>query len=65
MSEHKFAAGDRVAFLPRSIDFNVRRGVYTVVRVLPLTTQGCQYRVKNVQDNHERVIDEAQLTLAP
>jgi hypothetical protein len=64
MALHKFTAGDRVAFLPGKFDTNVTRGVYTVVRVMPVTTQGCQYRVKSVQDSHERVIDEIQLCRA-
>ncbi len=61
MSVHKFSAGDRVSFLPGRFDTNVRPGIYTIVRTLPVASQGCQYRVKNVQDDHERVIDEAQL----
>lgn len=64
MSLHKFASGDRVNFIPGTLDRTVRRGLYTVVRPLPLTSQGCQYRVKNDQDDHERVVDEAQLRLA-
>lgn len=58
---HKFAAGDRVAFVPGGFDRNVRRGLYTIVRPLPATNQGHQYRVKSDQDEHERVVDEAQL----
>jgi hypothetical protein len=65
MTLHKYAAGDRVAFIPGTLDRNVRRGLYTVVRPLPITSQGCQYRVRNVQDEHERVVDEVQLRLAP
>ncbi len=58
---HKFAAGDRVAFMPTKLDANVRPGIYTIVRRLPVTTEGCQYRVKNAQDSHERVLSENQL----
>lgn len=61
---HKFAAGDRVIFQPGRFDGNVRAGAYTVVRVMPLTPSGWQYRVKSTQDSHERVIDEAQLRAA-
>jgi hypothetical protein len=64
MATHKFAAGDHVTFLPGQFDSNVTRGVYTIVRVLPVTDRGCQYRVKNVEDRHERVIDEVQLCRA-
>ena len=61
MSQHKFAAGDRVAFLPDRYNANVRPGIYTIVRIMPVTNAGCQYRVKNALDSHERVLDEAQL----
>jgi hypothetical protein len=64
MSAHKFAAGDRVTYIPGSLDNNVRRGTYTVVRPLPIAGQGNQYRVKHLQDAHERIINEAQLTHA-
>ena len=57
----KFGTGDRVSFVPGKYDNNVTRGVYTVVRAMPATGQGIQYRVKSLQDSHERVIDEAQL----
>ena len=62
MGLHKYAAGDRVAFVPTSsLDGNVRRGLYTVVRPLPVAGQGLQYRVKSDLDDHERVVDEAQV----
>jgi hypothetical protein len=35
MAQHKFAVGQVVAFLPTSADGNVRRGQYTVQRLLP------------------------------
>ena len=60
----RYAAGDRVAFVPglgAVPDSNVRRGLYTVVRALPVAGQGRQYRVKSDLDEHERVVDEAQL----
>jgi hypothetical protein len=61
MPAHKFRTGDRVAFLPGRSDLNVTRGIYTVVRPLPLTSEGPQYRVKNAHDGYERVINEAQI----
>lgn len=61
MSEPKFAVGDRVQVLPDRANTNVRPGVYTIVRALPPTNQGRQYRAKNAMDSHERVLDEAQL----
>ena len=62
MSPHKYVVGDRVVFLPvSSLDGNVRRGFYTVVRLLPVAGQGLQYQVKSDLDVHERVVDESQL----
>jgi len=64
MTEHKFAVGDRVALLSNKTNSNLRPGVYTIVRALPVTSQGCQYRAKNALDTHERVLDEAQIRAA-
>ena len=62
MNLHRYAVGDRVAFVSAgSLDGNVRHGVYTVVRLLPAAGQGPQYRVESDLDVHERVVDEAQL----
>ena len=36
-------------------------GAYTIQRALPDEGRDLQYRVKNVQDGHERVVSEAQL----
>jgi hypothetical protein len=59
--KHKFSVGDRVSVLPDRTNANMRAGVYTITRALPVTGQGFQYRAKNALDNHERVLDEAQL----
>ena len=62
MNLHRYVVGDRVGFVSAgSVDGNVRRGLYTVVRLLPAADQGPQYRVKSDLDVHERVVDEAQL----
>ncbi len=58
---HKFAVGDHVMLVPDRSNSNVRPGMYTIVRALPVTNQGCQYRAKSALDSHERVLDEAQL----
>ncbi len=64
MSEHKFSTGDRVEVLPDRLNSNLRPGIYTIVKIMPETSQGLQYRAKNVMDSHERVLDEAQLRRA-
>jgi hypothetical protein len=58
---HKFAVGQEVEFLPGRMDFNVPRGIYTIVRQLPMEANDYLYRVKNVRDGHERVMRESQL----
>ncbi len=62
MIKHRFSAGDRVAVSPDRSNVNARPGIYTIVRIMPVTGPICQYRVKNALDAHERVLDEAQLT---
>jgi hypothetical protein len=64
LTEYKFAAGDKVALMTNSSNVNVRPGIYTIVRRMPVTQIGCQYRAKSALDNHERVVDEAQLRRA-
>lgn len=64
MSQHKYTVGDRVTLLPDRLNANARPGVYTIVRAMPVTNQGCQYRAKSALDSHERVLDEAQLRTA-
>jgi hypothetical protein len=61
MFEYKFAPGDRVALVTNSSNANVPSGVYTIVRRMPASSQGCQYRAKSAFDSHERVVDEANL----
>lgn len=61
MASHKFSVGDRVSLLPDRLNSNVRPGIYTITLAMPQTSQGCQYRAKNVLDSHERVLDEALL----
>ena len=64
VADYKFAVGDRVALVANSSNANVRPGVYTIVRRMPASSQGCQYRAKSALDSHERVVDEAQLRRA-
>lgn len=61
MTEYKFAVGDKVALMTNSSNVNVRPGIYTIVRRMPVTGTGCQYRAKSALDSHERVVDEVQL----
>ena len=61
MPTPKFRVGENVSVLPDHTNGNVRPGMYTIVRVLPVTGPTCQYRAKNSLDAHERVLEEGQL----
>ena len=58
MLKHKFAVGDRVVMAADRSNENIRPGVYTIVKALPVAGRGCQYRARNALDTHERVLDE-------
>jgi hypothetical protein len=58
MLKHKYAAGDRVIAVGGAAIQNIRPGVYTIVRALPVDGRSCQYRARNAFDTHERVLDE-------
>ena len=64
MRQHKYAAGDRVVAAADLSTGGMRRGVYTIIKALPITESGCQYRVRSALDAYERVLDEARLRLA-
>jgi hypothetical protein len=64
MFSRRFAAGDRVVIVSGESNMHKRPGIYTVVRVMPLSGTGFQYRVKTALDTHERVVDECELAPA-
>jgi len=59
--KHKFRTGDRVRAMPDPSNANCPTGIYTILKVLPVSGRGCQYRAKGVTDTYERVLDEALL----
>lgn len=61
MARHKFASGDRVFVVSTGSSGNVRPGIYTIIKTMPDNGRGCQYRARNADDAHERVLDESQL----
>lgn len=65
MAQHRFVVGQSVEFLPGTYDGNVPRGMYTIVRLLPIEARNSQYRVKHLADGHERVVTESQLREGP
>jgi hypothetical protein len=63
MSLHRFAVGQSVEFAPGRLDATATRGAYTVVRLHPDEPNDREYRVKNAQDGHERVVRESRIRL--
>ena len=61
MSRHRFKVGQTVRLVPKWLERHVPGGAYVIQRTLPDEGRDLQYRVKNVQDGHERVVSEAQL----
>ena len=61
VSRHRFKVGQTVHLMPNRLERHVPAGAYTIQRALPDEGRDLQYRVKNVQDGHERVVTEAQL----
>ena len=65
MPHHKFFVGQTVTLTPGRGDFNVPAGEYRIERQLPSENREFQYRVKYMQDGHERIVREGQLEAAP
>jgi hypothetical protein len=65
MAPHRFSIGQAVEFVHHRFDGNVPRGTYTVVRQLPGPPNDREYRVKHLQDGHERIVLESQLRSHP
>jgi hypothetical protein len=47
--------------MPDPSNANCPTGIYTILKVLPVSGRGCQYRAKGVTDTYERVLDESLL----
>ena len=61
MARHKFAVGQVVDLLYDPRNANVPRGRYKIQRLFPTDSGPPQYRVKHMEDGHERVITETQV----
>jgi len=61
VQEHKYEVGQVVNFTPSALTLGASLGLYEIVRHLPPEGPDNQYRVKSVQDSHERVVRESQL----
>jgi hypothetical protein len=58
---HKFKVGDIVSVQP-AMSRNIPGGVYEVTQRLPETGGEFHYRIKSVNEPHERVVRESELT---
>jgi hypothetical protein len=63
MPSHKFEVGDVVTLRP-VVSLNVPGGTYQVTRQLPENRGEFEYRIKNLEEAHERVVRESELTRA-
>ncbi len=61
IAEHRFRIGQKVQ-LARAYPFqSAAEGQYEVVRQLPDSNGEYQYRIKSVNEPHERVVKESEL----
>jgi len=58
--EHRYKVGDMVMFDPR-YHLNGPRGTFSVLAQLPPLDGDLQYRIKNVNEVHQRVVAENRL----
>ena len=63
MPSYKFKVGDAVILKPK-LHQNVPGGLYEVTKVLPSPNGEREYRIKSVNEPHERVARESELTEA-
>jgi hypothetical protein len=61
IKNHKYEVGQVVNFTPGKLNLETSPGRYEVVRHLPPDGSENQYRVRSVEDSHERVVRESQL----
>ena len=61
MASHKFKIGEIVTIRP-ALSRNVPGGLYEVTKQLPHNGSEFEYRIKSVNEPHERVARESQLT---
>ena len=65
MSTHKFEVGDKVRFAPAFHQKAKRATDFEIVRRLPDLEGEFFYRIKSLEEPHERVAGESQLSAPP
>jgi hypothetical protein len=63
MPDHKFRTGQHVQF-SSAIIRNASRGVYVVTKQLPESAGEYEYRIKSINEPHERLVRESELRKA-
>ena len=63
MASHRFKVGQIVTIKP-ALSRNVPGGVYIATKQLPENRGEFEYRIKSVEEVHERVARESELTKA-
>jgi hypothetical protein len=61
INDHKYEVAQVVNFTPDKSSLETSPGRYEILRQLPTDGLENQYRVRNIEDNHERVVRESQL----
>jgi hypothetical protein len=61
VSDHKFKVGQTVRYTSGPYGRGSDGGVYQVTKLLPPEGDDRQYRIKSVNEPHERVVKESQL----
>ena len=63
MPDHKFHIG-QIVFLDPSLERNLPGGAFIITKKLPEHDGEFEYRVKSINEPHERVVRENQLRAA-
>lgn len=60
--EHKYKLGQSVSLTSGVFGRGSANGIYKVTQLLPPEGDDYQYRIKNADEPHERVVKESQLS---
>jgi hypothetical protein len=61
VQNHKFKVGQVVGFTSGPFGRGGPNEIYKITQLLPSEDDDCQYRIKNANEPHERVVKESQL----
>jgi hypothetical protein len=64
MSVYKFKIGQTVFIVP-ALNLNIPGGTYVITKKLPESNGELEYRVRSVNEPHERVVRESELRDMP